>query len=152
MSIAEIGKYASWVPEADTTLNRDMLVCVNALGETVEADDDADYSFAGVNIHRVETLADGTTRAGELAECNVQRQGDVLTYLYKAGTNPTRILDPVYCRDGVSVQDAASATNDIYAGRVIRFLRSANPADYKQETYVTASCYALITFNTNVLV
>ncbi len=133
-----------------TTINAGALTCIDTNGYLVNAADTANFRFAGVNRYKSVALATGLTAVGDLAECNVILQGEFVAQLYKAGTNPDRILDPVYARSATAVQDATDATNDVYEGRILRFLRSANPADYKDDTYVTASCYVLVGFDATV--
>ena len=140
----------NWRVLASETLAAGALVAHDEDGYLVEADDKADFVFAGINQNRVVALATGYTTAGELAEGRVNVQGLLVAYLSKRGTNPDVIGDPVYMYNATNVTDATDATyadNSHLVGKIWRFLATESPADYKNDTYVTSGCYVLVGYD-----
>ena len=132
---------------ASTTIAAETLVCIDTGGLLQNAADTAGWRFAGVNQNRSVASAEGLGTLGGIARADVYLQGKFMAQLVKAGTNPDVILDSVYARSATTVQDATGAVNDVYVGRILKFLNSANPVDYRDDTSVTATCYVLVGYD-----
>lgn len=95
-----------------TTIYRMGLVCANASGLAVPADDAANYKFMGV----AEEAADNS--AGASGDIRVRLMRDVVLPLKITGATQADIGKVVYCTDDETCQIAAP-TNAVKVGEIV---------------------------------
>ena len=104
------GLYARYPIAGGVKIYQGTLVCLNASGYAVPADDAVGYKFVGV---ATETI-DNTSGSDGDTHIKVVRKG---TFAFsKVSPSLTDIGNPFYVKDDSTVRDAADATNDVLVG------------------------------------
>lgn len=100
---------------ASTTIYKGGIVAINSSGYAVPAGDTAGHRVAGIAVKKADNAS------GSAGDIDVQVESLVVVRLPATSITQAMLFDPVYVVDDNTVDDAAGATNEVFAGYLVEY-------------------------------